>query len=318
MARDRLLFFATDIHGSEACFRKWLAAARAYKADTLVMGGDLTGKVIVPVHPRNGHHVARFRGAEHRLESKAELEAFTRTVADAGGYVWHAELDEAEQVLANDEATERLFVRLAAERVRQWVDLAEERLADDVQAFIIPGNDDAPEVDAELERGQRLRNAEQRVTWLDEWLPMVSYGDATPTPWDSPREVSEEEYERRVEALIGQLEDARAAVLNLHVPPHGSQLDLAPALDEEHRVRYSAAGEMLLAPVGGHSVRALIERHEPLLGLHGHVHEGRGRAKIGRTVCFNPGSDYQQGVLRGVLVRLSPRKGVRDYTFTTG
>ena len=318
MARDRLLFFATDIHGSEACFRKWLAAARAYGADTLVMGGDLTGKVIVPVHPRNGHHVARFRGEERQLETAAELETFTRKVADAGGYVWHAEPDEAERAFADDEASERLFARLTAERVRQWVDLAEQRLGDDVQAFIIPGNDDAPEVDAELERGQRLRNAEERVTWLDDWLPMVSYGDSTPTPWDSPREVSEEEYERRVEALIGQLEDPRSAVLNLHVPPRDSQLDLAPALDEERRVRYSAAGEMLLAPVGGRGVRACIERHEPLLGLHGHVHEGRGRAKIGRTMCFNPGSDYQTGVLRGVLVRISPRKGVRDYAFTTG
>ena len=318
MAKDRLLFFATDIHGSEVCFRKWLAAARAYGADTLIMGGDLTGKVIVPVQSREGHYVARFRGVEHRLETEAELAAFARTVADAGGYVWHTDPEEAARVFADDDAAERLFAQLTAERVRQWVDLAEERLGDDAQAFIIPGNDDAPEVDAELDRGTRLCNAEQRVTWLDDWLPMVSYGDSTPTPWQSPREVPEDEYERRVEALVGELDDPSRAVLNLHVPPHGSQLDMAPALDEHKHVRYTAAGDMMLAPVGGHGVRACIERHEPLLGLHGHVHEGRGRAKIGRTVCFNPGSDYQQGVLRGVLVRISHRKGVRDYTFTTG
>lgn len=318
MARDRLLFFATDVHGSEACFRKWLAAARAYGADTLLMGGDLTGKVIVPVHARNGRHEARWRGAEHRLESRADLVAFARRVADAGAYVWHAGPDEAARAFADEQATERLFAELTAERVREWVELAEDRLTDDVQAYIMPGNDDSTDVDAALDRGARLRNAEQRVVWLDDWLPMISYGDSTPTPWDSPREVSEEEYRRRVEQLVAELDDPSRAVLNLHVPPYGSRLDLAPALDEGKRVRYSAAGDTLLAPVGGHSVRECIERLQPRLGLHGHVHEARGRAKIGRTVCFNPGSDYQQGVLRGVLVRVSPKAGVRDYTFTTG
>jgi Icc-related predicted phosphoesterase len=318
VARDRLLFFATDVHGSEVCFRKWLAAARAYGADTLLMGGDLTGKVIVPVHARDGHHVARWGDEEHRLNSRAELDAFARKVADAGAYVWHADPDEAARMFADEEATEQLFAELTAARIGEWVQLAEDRLPDDVQAYIIPGNDDAPEIDAELDRGVRLCNAEQRVVWLDDWLPMVSYGDSTPTPWDSPREVSEQEYGSRLEQLVGELDDPHRAVLNLHVPPHGSQLDMAPALDPEKRVRYSAAGDMLLAPVGGHSVRECIERFEPLLGLHGHVHEARGRVRIGPTVCFNPGSDYQHGVLRGVLVRVSPKHGVRDYTFTSG
>lgn len=318
MAKDRLIFFATDVHGSEVCFRKWLAAAKAYGADTLIMGGDITGKVIVPVLARSSGYVTHWHGQELYLETEGELAAFTREVADAGAYTWHAAPEQVAEVFADDDATEALFARLTAERVRDWVALAEDRLGDDVQAFMIPGNDDAAEVDAELDRGTRLRNAEQRVVWLDDWLPMVSYGDSTPTPWDSPREVSEETYRSRVEALIAQLDDPARAVMNLHVPPHDSQLDMAPALDEERRVRYSAAGDMLMAPVGGHSVREVIERHGPLLGLHGHVHEGRGRSKIGRTVCFNPGSDYQQGILRGVLVRVSPRKGVRDFTFTTG
>jgi Icc-related predicted phosphoesterase len=318
VARDRLLFFATDLHGSEVCFRKWLAAATAYRADTLIMGGDITGKVIVPVHARNGHRIARWRDVDHRLETDAELQAFTRKVADAGAYVWHVDPDEASQVFADDDATEQLFARLTAERVRAWVEIAEERLGEGVQAYMIPGNDDAREVDEELERGRRVRNADERVVWLDDWLPMVSYGDSTPTPWDSPREVSEAEYGHRVEALAAQLDDPCRAIFNLHVPPYASQLDLAPSLDEDKRIRYSTAGDMILAPVGGHSVRACIERFEPLLSLHGHVHEGRGRTKIGRTVCFNPGSDYQQGVLRGVLVRVSAKKGVRDFTFTTG
>src|SRR5215212_7389272 len=146
MARDRLLFFATDLHGSEACFRKFLSAAGVYGADVLIMGGDITGKVVVPVHRSGSGHVARWRGEDHRLESAADLTAFSRRVADTGGYLWHAERDEAAATFADEAASEALFNRLAAERVREWTALADERLADGIDAFAIAGNDDAAEI----------------------------------------------------------------------------------------------------------------------------------------------------------------------------
>jgi Icc-related predicted phosphoesterase len=318
MARDRLLFFATDMHGSEACFRKFLSAGRVYGADTLIMGGDITGKVIVPVHPAPHGHVARWRDTDHELATAAELDAFVRAVADAGGYAWRVERDEAAATFADDAATDALFTRLVAERVRAWVRLADERLGDGVQAFAIPGNDDVDEVDDALAGGARLRLAEGTVTWLDDWLPMISYGDSTPTPWNSPREVTEEAYAARLDELIGMLHRPGEGIFNLHVPPYGTPLDLAPSLDADLRVRYTAAGDMLMAPVGSHAVRAALERAQPVASLHGHVHESRGRARLGRTVCFNPGSDYPSGVLRGVLVKVSRKRGVADYTFTTG
>jgi Icc-related predicted phosphoesterase len=318
MARERLIFFATDVHGSERCFRKFLAAASAYGADTLVMGGDITGKVIVPIHPEGSGHVSRWRDVDYRLDGADELSAFMRELADAGAYGWVAERDEAAEVFADELATEALFVRLTAERVREWVELADERLGDGVQAFAIAGNDDAAEIDLALGGGTRMKLAEGRVTWIDDWLPMISYGDSTPTPWNSPREVSEEAYGVRLDALIDQLAEPQRAIFNLHVPPHDTQLDMAPALDDQLRVRYSKAGDMMLAPVGSHAVRERIEREQPMFTLHGHVHESKGRAKLGKTVCFNPGSDYQKGVLCGVLIRASARKGVCDYAFTTG
>lgn len=319
MASDILLFFATDVHGSEACFRKWLNAAEGYGADVLVMGGDLTGKVVVPFHRRNGGWQARWRDDDVRLESREEVAAFRRRVADAGAYAWEADPDEAEGTLADDAATEQLFARLASERVVEWVELADERLgARAGRAFIIAGNDDPPEVDEALRHAHALVHCDRRVVWVEEWLPMLSLGDSTPTPWNSPRELPEDEYEGVLAGLLGQVGDPERAVFNLHVPPYGTPLDVAPQLDEQLRVRYSAVGDMRQASVGGRAVRGAIERHQPLLGLHGHVHESRGRAKIGRTVCFNPGSDYGHGVLRGVLVRISPSRGVRDYVFTSG
>src|SRR3954453_7397172 len=250
MARDRLIFFATDVHGSERCFRKFLAAAAAYGADTLVMGGDITGKIVVPIHPDGAAHVTRWRDTNYRFESAAELEAFQRKLADMGAYGWVVDRDEAAAVLADDGSTEALLVGLTAERVRLWVELADERLDARIQAFAIAGNDDPAEVDLALAGGTRMQLAESRVTWIDDWLPMISYGDSTPTPWDSPREVSEDQYGVRLDGLIGELDDVKHAVFNLHVPPHDSQPDMAPALDEELRVRYSTAGDMMLAPVG--------------------------------------------------------------------
>jgi Icc-related predicted phosphoesterase len=319
MPDDRVLFFATDVHGSEVCFRKWLNAAEGYGADVLVLGGDITGKVIVPVHPRNGSWYARWRGEEVTLDGEGELRAWERRVADDGAYAWRCDPDEADATFADEAATEALFERLAGERMRAWVALADERLAmSGASAYAIAGNDDPEAVDAALAAGRRLVHADRRVVWIDDWLPMLSLGDSTPTPWASPRELPEEEYARTLEELAAELPEPERAIFNVHVPPYDSALDLAPELDDELRVRYSAAGEARQVPVGCRAVRAAIERLQPLVGLHGHVHESRGRAKLGRTVCFNPGSDYTHGVLRGLLLRLSPRRGVRDYLFTTG
>jgi Icc-related predicted phosphoesterase len=315
---SHLIFFATDVHGSEVCFRKWLNAAAAYDADVLVMGGDLTGKVIVPVHRIDGRYRARWGPEDIVLDGDDEFDVFRRRVAAAGAYVWQAEPDEAAEVFADDSATEALFTRLTAERIAEWVSLAETRIGDQTQAYIIAGNDDTAEVDVALARGERLQPADNRTVMIDDWLPMVSIGDSTPTPWRSPRELSEEEYAAKLEALVAPLDEGGSAVWNLHVPPHASSLDDAPAIDDQLAVQYTMSGDMKVVPVGSRAVRTAIERHQPLVGLHGHVHEGRGRAKIGRTVCFNPGSSYQHGVLQGVLVRVDRRKGVRDYTMTAG
>ncbi len=318
MGRDRLLFFATDVHGSARCFRKWLNAADAYGADVLVLGGDVTAKSIVPIERRNGGWTARWREEVHELSSEAEVEAFERTLADLGVYGWRTTPDEAAAVLGDEEAEHALFTRLAAERTRGWVAFARERLGDNgVAAFVMAGNDDPPEIDEALADGGPLVLCDHRTVWIDDWLPMISLGESTPTPWKTPRELEEPELAAALERLIAELDDPSRAIFNLHCPPRDSQIDGAPELDENLAVQYSM-GEMRYAPVGSTAVRAAIERYQPLVGLHGHVHEGRGRCRIGRTLCFNPGSDYKQGVLRGLLLRLSPRRGLRDYAFTMG
>ena len=131
-------------------------------------------------------------------------------------------------------------------------------------------------------------------------LRLMSYGWSNETPWKTPREVPEEELYRRLDGLAEQVDDARRAVFMIHVPPHDSGLDTAPILDENLRPTVSA-GDVLRGPVGSTAVRRLIEERQPVLSVHGHVHESGGERKIGRTVCVNPGSEANHGILRGYL-----------------
>jgi len=68
---------------------------------------------------------------------------------------------------------------------------------------------------------------------------------------------------------------------------------------------------------GSKSVRRAIEKYQPLLGLHGHIHESQSVAKIGKTTCINPGSEYGEGVLRGCIVILGDGK-IEGYQMTRG
>jgi Icc-related predicted phosphoesterase len=73
---------------------------------------------------------------------------------------------------------------------------------------------------------------------------------------------------------------------------------------------------MVITGVGSKAVRRAIETYQPILSLHGHIHESRGVATIGRTVCINPGSEYPDGVLRGAIVDFD-RDGVKSYVLTS-
>jgi Icc-related predicted phosphoesterase len=86
------------------------------------------------------------------------------------------------------------------------------------------------------------------------------------------------------------------------VPPYGTRIDDAPEIREDLSLVGGASATMV--PVGSTAVRRVLERHAPMLGLHGHIHESRGSARLGPTVCLNPGSDYNTGILKGVIVRL--------------
>jgi Icc-related predicted phosphoesterase len=319
---DLTIFYVADIHGSDICFRKWLNAAGFYGADVLIIGGDLTGKVLLPIYPGVGTAhgwTTTWKNREHLLETRREVDELIRAARNEGTYAFETTAEEVNEIGSNIERERAVFSRLKIAALEEWLALADERLAGRrTQALIMPGNDDPPEIDGILSSARTLRNVQGVTTELAPGIWMASRGESTPTPWRTPRELPDDVLGERVRDVVSKLPEGGTTIWNLHMPPHDTGIDRAPRLDAALNVRYDGSGEPIMVPVGSTSIRELIAERQPTVGLHGHIHEGRGRYRIGSTTGFNPGSQYQDGVLLGLQLRVSARQGLRDFAFTAG
>jgi uncharacterized protein len=311
------LFFATDIHGSDVCWKKFLNAAVFYEADILVLGGDLTGKAVVPISRQaDGSHIAILLQRTTVLESEAAVQEMEKQVRSRGYYPIRTTPDEVANLLSNPHKLDALFKREVLKRVAEWMALAEQKLArSGIRCFVCPGNDDFFEIDELIQESSCVTLVEGQVMALDDHFELISTGWANRTPWHTYREEDEDDLQRRLESMVTQARDMKRTVLSAHCPPFNSGLDEAPELDNE--MRPVSAGHALI-PVGSTAVRTIIEEHQPVLSLHGHIHEARGVARLGSTVCLNPGSSYEQGILLGAVIDLDKRKGVKNYLLTSG
>jgi Icc-related predicted phosphoesterase len=315
MAGPRYLF-ATDLHGSEVAFRKFVNAGKALKVDVLILGGDLTGKALVPLIRENGGYAADFNGQATYVEEGSAAEELEQTIRLAGQYPIRIDAEEYEQLLEQPNAVAERFHQAMRETLTAWFDLAQERVGDrGVRLLVIAGNDDPFEIDSALSDHPYAEFVDGQIAVLEDGTELVGFGGSNPTPWDSPREYSEQDIEARLGALVAQLEDPARSIWSVHVPPRATGLDTAAEIDGEFRI-VRDGGQPRPIPVGSQSVRELIERVEPGLGLHGHVHESRAVANLGRSVVVNPGSEYTEGVLRGVLVRPHKEKGYQVQVFS--
>jgi len=313
------IFFATDIHGSERCFLKFINAGEFYKANVLIMGGDITGKMIVPVIEDNGTWATKFAGSSHTASNKEELEKVEKKIRATGFYPYITDKQDFEELSANPEKLEQLFEQLMLESMDRWMRFAEKRLQKkDIKCFVSAGNDDVYAIDPVLDGSDVVMHPDEKVVMIDDIHEMLSTGKSNMTPWNCPRDVPEEELEKHIEELANQVTNMEQTIFNIHVPPYGTGIDEAPELDENLKPRLAPGGGTISIPVGSKTVRVAIEKYQPVLGLHGHIHESKGTFKIGRTLCINPGSEYTEGILRGFLCDLDVKKGVKDYLFTSG
>jgi Icc-related predicted phosphoesterase len=317
------LYFATDLHGSEHAFRKFINAARFYEAQVLIMGGDVVGKVIVPVvKSRDGRYRATVQGKTEEVETEAELERLLKHIAAQGAYLKVMSEEEYQAMQADAAALDGLFHELARARLAEWVDFAETRLkGSGVKCYITGGNDDYPDTLEPLQREglESVVGCEGQEVQVADQYTMISLGFSGPTPWKTPRETDEETLAQMLDAMAVKVADMHHCIFNLHDPPLDSTLDTCPMLDwnTDPPRQIVRGGQVVMYGAGSSAVRAAIEKYQPLLGLHGHIHESPGAIRLGRTLCLNPGSEYGEGILRGALVTLNGSK-IEHYQLTSG
>ena len=315
------VFFSTDLHGCEVCFRKFINSWKVYNANVLILGGDVTGKIVVPVFEDKGVYSAKVYGNVYEARDEKELASMKRRIRDMSGYPILVSPEEKLKLDKDPDSVEELFDKLALEALEGWLVLAEERLkGTGVKLYVTGGNDDPIGIGAVIDKHESdvVANADERVLTLPSGHEMISLGYSNPTPWHLPRDITEDELAKKVENVAVKVKNMRTAIFNLHVPPYNTPpLDYAPELDSTLRPKMEAGGQFKMVPVGSVAIRKSIERFQPLLGLHGHIHEAKGAVYVNKTLCINPGSEYGEGILRGVIVEIRDDKKP-SYMFTSG
>jgi Icc-related predicted phosphoesterase len=312
------VFFVSDIHGSDRLFLKFVNAGKVYKANVLILGGDITGKTVTPVFAEGSSWKAEYVGTWKEAHTEDELNELERKIRDLGSYPYRTTESEWETLRQNEASMDKVFLEVMTTSLRRWIQIAEERLKPiGVKIIINIGNDDLPVVGDMLKGSDYVIYPNERVISIDDKHDMPSVGFSNMTPWSCPGDISEDQLLSKLEKATSGMANPENSLFNFHCPPYDTQIDLAPKLDEELKPVLTPGGEPEMAHVGSTSVRRVIEKLQPLAGLHGHIHEARGFSQIGRTLCFNPGSEYTTGVLRGLIVNLSDKR-LDNYVFTEG
>ncbi len=304
------ILFVTDMHGSEVVWRKFLNASAMMKVDIAICGGDLTGKMIVPVvEQKNGKYAYYFMN-ENRVIDSDQLEKAFKDIKGIGYYPHLTNESGYEEMAKNPEKVDEVFNKVMISTLRSWLDLIPEKVSSQIKVVVCPGNDDRFPVDDLINSHKHVINGEGKVIEVDDSHEMISCGWVNPSPWKTSREEEEDKLEERLEKYISQLKNTETAIFNFHAPPYETKLDDAPLLDKNLNPIIQG-GSVVMVPVGSKAVRKMIEKYQPFIGLHGHIHESSGSMKMGRTYCVNPGSEYAEGILRGFLIEFKGNKIIR-------
>ncbi len=303
------VLFISDVHGSTPVFTKALGAASAYKAEILIHGGDIIGKYITPFFHTDSIVETEITGSKRVLKNVEEIRSAETEISRIGSYAYHTTHDQWKELLAKPEAMTNVFFKLANGRLASWVRLAEDKLKPlGIKLFLNIGNDDFQDLGKTIESSSYVVYPNNKVLPLDDDHELLSLGNTNITPWNCEGDLEEPDLQKMLDALAAKVQHPERAVFNLHCPPVDTKMDVAPRLDDQLRPIYLPGGEPQMVHVGCKAVRSLIQRVQPMAGLHGHIHESRGYEKIGRTMCFNPGSEYTIGILSSLLLNFSRDK----------
>lgn len=316
MAALTKIFFAVDVHGSTPVWRKWINVVNMYKVDVLILAGDLTGKAVVPIFRKNNEYEAVILNKKYTAKSEDELKKIQDIIENMAYYYAIMTKEEANEISKDPKKMDLLFKNAMIDRLKKWLDLLLEKVdTKNVITIVMPGNDDEQYIDETIksyEDRSILYPLDKTIT-LPHNYELVSHEFVNPTPWRTPREAEEDKLYKIVEEKIkrSNVKDYSKAIFNFHCPPFNTNLDLAPKLDKNMKIVY-VGGKPSMIHVGSTSIRKLIEKYQPALGLHGHIHESYASDKIGNSIVLNPGSEYTEGILRGFFIEYDS-EGIKNY-----
>jgi len=318
MKKMTRILYGSDFHGSEAVFRKFIASAFQYKADVLMVGGDVTGKAMIPViHQGQGRYIGHWFGKEAVATNPVELEKIKRDISAVGFYPIVLEKDEAEDLEGHPEKMGARFEKEMCQRVREWMTLAEEKLKPENKIlYFMAGNDDLASIDEVTAEFKSIRNPDMTHSEIDGDYEVVGLSNANMTPWRCARDVEEDVLEQKLNTLAGMIQRPERTIAMLHVPPHGSGLDTCPELDKNLKI-VTQGGQVVMKSAGSTAVKAFIEKVQPLLTLHGHIHESPGHVHIGKTLSINAGSEYAEAIMKAAIINLEDGK-VKGHLLISG
>jgi Icc-related predicted phosphoesterase len=307
------IFYSVDVHGAETVWRKWISAIAMYECDCLMLCGDLAGKALVPlIDFGKGYYKSGYYGREVKLKTEEEMLDWEQKLANGGVYSCRINKKELEDLQKHPEKVDEIMKQEVVKRMNKWLDLLCEKIdTSKVLSIVMPGNDDPVELDTAIKG-----HADRGIVYPTDKVvdlgghELISLEYVTPTPWDTPRETSEEGIKKMLEEKVAWLKDVPNSIWNIHCPPKDTDIDLAPLLGKDLKVQSGAEG-VKMVHVGSQGVRDVIEEHQPMMGLHGHIHESSGFTFIGKTLCVNPGSEYGEGLLRGFIIELTPTEIVK-------
>jgi len=310
------MFFAVDVHGSTAVWRKWVNVVNIYNVDVLILAGDLTGKAVVPIFDKNGLYETTVLGQKYTAKTKEELQRIEDMIENMAYYYSVMTQDEANEISKDPKKVDALFKNAMIERLKKWLNLLLEKVdTKRVISIVMPGNDDEQYIDGTIKSyaDRNIIYPLDKTVALPHNYELVSHEFVNPTPWNTPREAKEDKLYKIVEEKIkkSNVKNFAKTIFNFHCPPHNTNLDLAPKLDKNMKIVY-VGGKPMMIHVGSTAIRKLIEEYQPLLGLHGHIHESYASDKIGKSVVLNPGSEYTEGILRGFFIEFDS-DGLKNY-----
>jgi Icc-related predicted phosphoesterase len=304
------IYYATDVHGSEMCWKKFVNAGKFYGVEVLVLGGDMTGKAIIPIIAQGkGKYKVTLLEQEKILDGEVELSEMVKTIQNRGYYPYVTDPDEVEDISKSQEKSDTLFLEQMVSTITRWMEYADERLAGTgIRCYVCPGNDDMFEIDEIITRSKHVELIEGKVISLDTTHEMISTGWSNPTPWNTPREEPDEALKQRIEALVSQLKDVSNAVFNLHAPPYGSGLDEAPELTKDLKPMY--AGRSLI-PVGARDHREI----SPPSRSHRAHPRREGYPHLQKNALYQPGQHVRAGDTErnGDRTRSEEGKNIRSH-----